>query len=106
MRLIQLSFLPAALALAACASYADDMSEDPYEEPLARAPQGECDAELVQDFVGQMVSVDLGAQIMAKSGAARLRWGPPNSAMTMDYRPDRVNVFYDDARVTERITCG
>ncbi len=102
MRAFALPFISSALALSACASYTDAMPED----PPARAPEGECDAALVQDFVGQSVNAEIGAAIMAQSGARSLRWGPPDSAMTMDYRPDRVNVFYDDERVIERITCG
>ena len=41
-----------------------------------------------------------------ESGAEVLRWGPPNSAWTMDYRTDRVNVRYDEARQITEITCG
>lgn len=102
MRLILMP-LVAALALSACAGYGDAM---PPAEPIARAPQGDCDAALVQSFVGAAVSADTGAQIIAQSGAARLRWLAPDSAMTMDYRPDRVNVFFDSSRMIERITCG
>jgi len=102
MRATVLPLVASTLALCACASYAGDMSDN----PPARAPQGECDAALVQDYIGETVSAEIGADIMARSGAASLRWGPPDSPMTMDYRPDRVNVFYDDARVIERITCG
>lgn len=98
--------LVAALALSACAGYGDAMPADPPEEPIARAPQGDCDAALVQSFVGAVVSEDIGAQIMAQSRAARLRWLAPDSAMTMDYRPDRVNVFFNSSRMIERITCG
>lgn len=102
--------LVAALALSACAGYGEAMPPDPpekpAEEPIARAPQGGCDAALVQSFVGAAVSADTGAQIIAQSGAARLRWLAPDSAMTMDYRPDRVNVFFDSSRMIERITCG
>ena len=48
----------------------------------------------------------MGAAIMKDTGAQSLRWGPPESAWTMDYRPDRVNVRYDrEMKITE-ITCG
>lgn len=29
-----------------------------------------------------------------------------NAPMTMDHRPDRLNVFHDDADVIVKITCG
>ena len=32
--------------------------------------------------------------------------GPPRSAMTMDYRQDRVNIMYDDAYKITQVTCG
>lgn len=44
--------------------------------------------------------------ILKASGATLLRWGGPNTAFTMDYRPTRVNVIYDDTGVIERVTCG
>ena len=40
------------------------------------------------------------------TGARTLRWGPPRSAMTMDYRQDRVNVMYDDTYKSTQVTCG
>ena len=48
----------------------------------------------------------MGKAILAESGAEVLRWGPPNSAWTMDYREDRVNVRYDDEMKITEITCG
>ncbi len=57
-------------------------------------------------YVGQTIVGDTGEQILRKSGAARLRWGPPDSVWTMDYRADRVNVRYDRAMVITDVTCG
>lgn len=94
--------LAAAFALSACVAHTGGVPGD----PPARAPQGDCKAALVQAFIGQTISQNIGTQIMVQSGAARLRWGAPDTGMTMDYRPDRVNVFYNENRVTERITCG
>jgi hypothetical protein len=96
---------PLTLAIAACA-----MSE-PAPEPPASPPPTEregmaCDAAPVQGFVGEKATPEIGERILAKSGARTLRWGPPDSAWTMDYREDRVNVSYDADMVIERITCG
>lgn len=87
-------------ALAACAT------TQAGDEPIEVAPQGECDAAPIQSLVGQRTSVELGARIRAESGADAFRWIPPRSAVTQDYRPDRVNVLYDDDYVIERIYCG
>jgi hypothetical protein len=65
-----------------------------------------CDAGPAQSFVGQTVSEALGAAILAQTGSRSLRWGPPRSAWTMDYRQDRVNVRYDDTMKILDITCG
>ena len=83
--------IAAALPLAACSS-----SEAPPEStPPPPEAEMTCNAEAVQSYVGQTVNP-----------ARTLRWGPPRSAMTMDYRVDRVNVMYDDASKITQVTCG
>lgn len=72
----------------------------------ARPADGPCDASGVQGMVGQTASAEIGARLLAETGATTLRWGPPRSAMTMDFRPDRLTVSYDDAMMIDRITCG
>lgn len=92
----------AALALAACT--APDTSAS---APIPASPErGVCDAAPVQGLVGETATAEIGAAILAQTGARTLRWGPPRSAFTMDYREDRVNVMYDDDMAIERITCG
>ncbi len=88
-----------ALPLAACVTPAEAPATP---EPAARM----CDASAVQGHIGHDASAAMGAAILTQSGAATLRWGPPNSAWTMDYREDRVNVRYDDAMKIIEITCG
>ncbi|WP_291134789.1 I78 family peptidase inhibitor [Erythrobacter sp.] len=65
-----------------------------------------CDAGPVQNLVGEKATPEIGERILSETGARTLRWGPPRSAWTMDYRVDRVNVRYDDDMVIEAITCG
>jgi len=65
-----------------------------------------CDAAPAQYHVGHDATSEMGAAILKESGARTLRWGPPDSAWTMDYRVDRVNVRYDrDMKITA-VTCG
>ena len=87
--------------LAGCAS-----TQPPSAEPPQPPASGACDAAPVQTYLGTRAGEEVGAWIMAESGAALLRWGPPDSAWTMDYREDRVNVRYDDDMVITAITCG
>lgn len=90
------------ISLAACTS-AYGGSDAP---PAPAAPKGTCDAAPAQYHVGHDATAAMGAAILKDTGAQTLRWGPPDSVWTMDYRVERVNVRYDrDMKITE-ITCG
>lgn len=90
----------AAVGLTGCAT-TDDAAGAP-DAPSAMS----CNADPAQRYVGQSATVATGAAVLKDSGARTLRWGPPNSAWTMDYREDRVNVRYDAAMAITGITCG
>ena len=92
----------AALVLAGCTT---SMSA-PDERMPARVPEGQCDASGVQDHIGHRATAEAGATLLRLTGATILRWAPPRSAMTMDYRPERLTVSYDDAMMVDRIMCG
>jgi hypothetical protein len=47
-----------------------------------------------------------GAAIRHVTGAAILRWAPPGTMLTMDYRADRVTVYLDSRKKITRIICG
>ncbi|MEM6908580.1 MAG: I78 family peptidase inhibitor [Pseudomonadota bacterium] len=87
-------------ALAACAG----QNEPPAGQPVVLARV--CDTADVQRFIGQKVTQAIGAEILAVTGARILRWGPPRSVWTMDYRPDRVNVSYGDDMIITKIGCS
>ena len=74
------------------------------------APEGEaretCDATEAQQFIGRKASDAIGRSVLKMSGSRSLRWGGPDTAFTMDYREDRVNVIYDGAGTITRIYCG
>lgn len=91
----------ATLPLAACAA-----GEAPAESTPPPPAQMTCNADAGTGFVGQTATPELGGVIVKATGARALRWGPPRSAMTMDYRQDRVNVMYDDAYKITQVTCG
>lgn len=94
----------ALMALSGCAAASEPPAAGP-SEPM-RPPPGKCDAGAVQSFVGQPVTQDVGSAIREASGARSLRWGPPDTAWTMDYRDDRVNVRYGRDKVISAVTCG
>jgi len=86
-----------ALALAACTAAAG--------EPDAIEPTGECKVEPAQAFIGRKASAEMGAELLKATGARVIRWVPPRTMVTMDFRPDRLTVHYDDAMVIERVSC-
>jgi len=85
----------AAAALAGCATTEGSVAET-----------GPCKPEPGQRFVGQRATAEAGAELLRLTHARVLRWGPPRSAMTMDFRADRLTVAYDDAMNITRVSCG
>lgn len=65
-----------------------------------------CNADPAQLFVGQKADAASGLAIRQATGADEVRWGPPRSAMTMDFRQGRVTVSYDDDMTITRVACG
>lgn len=98
---IRLLAIAAALPLAACMG-----GEAPVESTPPPPTEMTCNADAAQSYVGQTATGAVGAAILKATGARTLRWGPPRSAMTMDYRQDRVNIMYDDAYKITQVSCG
>lgn len=91
----------AALATGACATTMENDDTMGGGDEMAQ-----CDATPAQSMIGAKADSAAGAKILALTGAEILRWAPPNSALTMDYRANRVTVSYDEAMVIDRISCG
>jgi hypothetical protein len=99
---VRMLAIAAILPLAACSS-----SETPPESTPPPPPaEATCNADAVQSLVGQTATSEVGGQLLKGSGARTLRWVPPRTAVTMDFRADRLTVSYDDALKIERISCG
>ncbi len=76
-------------------------------EPVHGETSGRiCKADGLDNFVGQTATQENGAEILRRSGAAVLRWIPHGSAVTMDFREDRVNVKLDPQNKIENVSCG
>ena len=106
MRIAVLALL-CGLAVAGCATASRARTPDgSLSEAIEKPVTHRCDAAPVQYHVGHQATQDMGAAILGESGAKTLRWGPPDSLWTGDYREDRVNVRYDrDMKITA-VTCG
>ena len=90
--------LLAGLPLAACTIA--------QSEPVSPLPEGPCRNEPLGEFVGQPASQQLGAQMMAASGARTIRWVPEGGVITMDFSPARLTVQLDGSNRVETARCG
>ena len=93
MKIHVLTIAVSALALSACTT-----------TPYARS--GFCNAQPAQGFVGQRADGGTGLAIRQATGSDEVRWAPPRTAMTMEFKEGRVTVAYDDAMTITAVTCG
>ncbi len=99
--MMRLAFLAAPVLLAGCVTTTNEAAE-----PVRVGADGACDATDAQAMLGMTATAEIGAQLLESTGARILRWAPPRPAMTMDFRPDRLTVSYDDNMTIDRISCG
>lgn len=88
-----------AVPLAACMG-------TPSGQPGTADPAGACRSEPLAQFVGQPASQDLGAKMLAASGARIIRWVPKGSVITMEFNANRVTVLLDGSNRVESANCG
>jgi hypothetical protein len=88
------------MAMAGCAAVPSAEAQVPVRGA------GSCDAAKARSLVGKVRSQAVGAKALRLSGAARLRWIPKGSMVTMDYREDRLNLRLDARNRIVRIACG
>lgn len=97
--ILPLAGAAAALALSACQT-TKSAETPPMENPDA------CGASKASAFVGQELTAATRMAIQDRTGASNIRWIAPNTAVTMDYRADRLNVNYNEQNIISSITCG
>lgn len=91
------AILAAAVALAGCTA----ADQAPPAENLPAA----CDAAAVQDLIGKPLGAHE-AEAKQRAGARVVRSYPSGSALTMDFRPDRLNIETDTAGAIVKLSCG
>jgi hypothetical protein len=69
-------------------------------------PGHKCQTSGIDQFIGQPATSSTGTAVLRASNAAVLRWAPPNTFLTMDYREDRVTIWLDAASKITKIRCG
>ncbi|UIP06721.1 peptidase inhibitor I78 [Erythrobacter sp. SDW2] len=100
-----LAILPFAALAMACVPVAEPGEPAPPTEQMP-GDDGACNADGAQQYIGQYASKTVGEQIVAATGARMFQWVGPGMAVTMDYRPDRVRVSYDEQYNITSIRCG
>jgi hypothetical protein len=74
--------------------------------PPEAIPGVECNAEKLSGLIGKAQSRETEAEALRLSGAKSVRWLGPNSAATMDFRPDRLNLNTDAEGKIASARCG
>jgi hypothetical protein len=89
----------ALLLLAAC-------QREPVESVPDRSLGGGCEAPKARSLVGKRADDALVARAKSLTGAKLVRRIAPDTAVTMDYRTDRLNVETDESGMVTGIRCG
>ncbi len=102
------SIAAAALAITGCGAMSANGPEPErvFGPPDLAGGSRACDAAAAEGLIGERATPETARRLLKATGANALRWAPPRSALTMDYRPDRLTVEYDDDMVITRFTCG
>ena len=92
-----------AIGLIACTPESDRAAMS-AESPKPKL-KFKCDAKPLQKYLGQQFTNNIVKQIQQETGATFVRTGNEKDPVTEDYRPDRLNIFYDDRKLITIIEC-
>lgn len=90
------------------ASVAGDMNRRP---PVPKSPPQDkdsdpCGTQAASRYVGVNAAAPVRASVATAVGHDDIRWIKPGTAVTQDYRPDRLNIILDDAGRVMTMRCG
>lgn len=91
--------LAAVPALSACATTQDGAAPPRPAGDTCRAAPG-------QAFIGRTASAAVGAALLAATDSREIRWVPPGTMVTMDYKYGRLTVSYDEAMTIITVSCS
>lgn len=92
-----------ALAMTACTPTPPPPAVSEAPEPAA--PTTACNATPIEALLGQRYTPIVQADAQRRSGARTVRVIRPGMAVTMDYRPDRLNIQLDEAGNVAQLRC-
>lgn len=87
------------VALAGCSAH-----DRPAEQATEAA--GACNAEAVQQALGQPLDVERVEQLRRQAAAKRVRVLAPDDMATLEHDPQRLTIEIDEAETIERLSCG
>lgn len=90
-----------ALALGACTT-----TQQAGSERVPALAGDTCDTSNLAALVGKPFSAALEAEAKKQSGLTTVRVIRPGMAVTMDFRPDRLNIDLDEKNVVTGFRCG
>ncbi|MEO7411278.1 MAG: I78 family peptidase inhibitor [Sphingomicrobium sp.] len=70
------------------------------------APADACSPEALARYTGLAANDALAERMKRETGKTALRLVKPGTAVTMDYREDRLTVYLDAANKVERVSCS
>lgn len=79
---------------------------EPMPAPDSTSADDECGAAKVSAYVAQEATPAVRTRLAADVGHDRIRWVGPDTVVTMDFRPDRLNVELDSAGVITGGKCS
>lgn len=104
--LIYLIFISITLTPAFASISTEEMSQRPaMQKPGVRAADA-CGTHTVTRFVGADATPAVRNAITIASGHDRIRWIKPGTAVTQDFRADRLNIILDQAGRVLTMRCG
>ena len=65
-----------------------------------------CRQQTFEEFIGQVATPQVGAELLRASGAKVIRWVQPGMMVTMDYREDRLTVRLASNNRITTASCG
>ncbi|MGW8190895.1 I78 family peptidase inhibitor [uncultured Sphingomonas sp.] len=98
------TILIAAMALGACTT-----TQQTAGDPAPAAPElpgGACETTALAALVGKSFTPALEADARARAKARTVRAIRPGMAVTMDFRPDRLNIDIDEKNMVAGFRCG
>ncbi len=94
------TILIAALALGACTTTQQADGE------RAPALTDSCDTSVLAGLVGKPFTAAVEAEAKKQSGLTNVRVIRPGMAVTMDFRPDRLNIDINEKNIVTGFRCG